>query len=226
MIKKIKEKKGYQKYTELRKNPQTKAIMSLVFWLLFFSVLIMTARSIPKNSKNMEKRTNINSYEYTYSNDKIKIFGKFYDNKQLFILNGEKYYYDSKTIYKVDGQIMQPQDFDLNILKININMIDNLTNKLNEINENMYKRYIVPLNNFINLYDGDTEVNISDASSYNIIIDKYYKKGKIYLIKLDLSNYYKYKNIENEGILNIYLYNVNSLSSNLKEYEDMLGGVT
>ena len=64
----LKDNNFYKKYLEYSSNPQTKAIIYLCFWLLFFVFIIIFARSTNKNVKKNNEFVNdkVNSYEYTY----------------------------------------------------------------------------------------------------------------------------------------------------------------
>ena len=228
MLKKIKESEAYLKFKELRANPQTKALSSLIVWLLFFVIIVVLARgmngNVTKLPQENSKYLNISSYEYTYVNDKITIFGERYNDRQLFTINNNKYYYNGNNVYLIMGDRAQYiNDFDLNILKIDLNMIDNLTSNLSFNADGEVREYIVPLSNFINLYDIDTPIDLSLANNYNIIIQKFYKDDDLYKIIIDLSNYYLFNNLESSGKLIIYLYNKNRINNFSLEYEKMLG---
>lgn len=224
MFKKIKESGVITKYKDLRSNPQTKAIISLGFWLLFFFVIILFTRSTTRVSSNLSKKENIYSYEFTYSNDVNVIFGKSYNDEKLYTILNQKYYYKDNIIYNVDGHnLTENSNVGLGVLRIDLKMIDSLISNINEMDNGEYKRYLVPLSRFLNLFE-DASGDLTNASSYNIIIDRYYKDSDIYMVKIDLSSYYSFRDLNNDGILTIDLYNVNK-TSDLKEYFSMLGGV-
>lgn len=228
MFKKIKENEKYKKYQELRSNPQTKAIISLGFYLVFFLIVILFVKVTTPSYQNSSKKTvnNISNYEYTYSNNKGAIFGKKYNDKQLFFVSSLRYYYNGKDTFLIkENNANIIPNFDLNILKIDYKIIDDLTKNLNPSQNDNVKKYIVPLSNFLNLYEIDTEADLTLASNYNIIIDKYYKEDDLYMVKIDLSNYYIFRNIENDGILTIEFYNKNKINDFTLEYDKMLGVV-
>ena len=227
MFKKIKESEGYNKYKELKSNPQTRAAMSLGLWLLFFIIIIIFTRGIGTSNTKVTKNSvsvRTNNYEYTYQNNDITVFGDFYNNKQIFTILNNKYYYNGENVYKVNSNVLELiKDFDLSILKITPEFIEELTSNLNFTEVGDAKQYLVPLVNFINLYEVDTAVDLSLASNYNVIIQKYYKDNNLYKIEVDLSNYYKINNLKDSGKLIINLYNVNKLNDFTLEYDRMLG---
>lgn len=227
MFKKIKESEGYNKYKELKANPQTRAAMSLGLWLLFFIIIIIFTRGIETSNTKVTKNSvsvRTNNYEYTYQNNDITVFGDFYNNKQIFTILNNKYYYNGENVYKVNSNVLELiKDFDLSILKITPEFIEELTSNLNFTEVGDAKQYLVPLVNFINLYEVDTAVDLSLASNYNVIIQKYYKDNNLYKIEVDLSNYYKINNLKDSGKLIINLYNVNKLNDFTLEYDRMLG---
>ena len=227
MFKKIKEKEAYKKYIELRSNPQTKAIMSLGLWLLFFIIIVIFTRGInsnrvPNYSKSIDKI--ISSYEYTYQNNKMTIFGRFYNGKQVFSILNSKYYYNGENVYLVNGNALEKvSNFDMNILKITVDFVDKLTNNLSFSENGNVKQYIVPLVNFINLYEIDTAIDLSFANNYNIIIQKFFNDDDLYKIEVDLTNYYNINNINDDGKLIIDLYNKNQIGDFTFDYDRVLG---
>lgn len=227
MIKKIKESEAYEKFKQLRVNSQTKALMSLGMWLIFFVIIVMFTRGLNNNSpSNIDSKASfkLNNYAYTYTNDKITIFGLKYGDSQLFTISNSKYYYNGQNVYLINGIVASLiADFDLNILKITPEMIDNLTANLDYTENGEIKVYLVPLTNFINLYDIDTDVNLTLASNYNIIIQKYYNNNDLYKIDVDLSNYYMINSLNNDGKLTIDLYNKNKINNFSLEYDNMIG---
>lgn len=225
MFKKIKESGAIEKFKELRKNPQTKAIMSLGVWMVFFLIIILFTRGIGSNKiYRSESVKKINGYEFTYSNDVTSIFGVSQGKEKLYNVDGKKFYYNGSDVYLVNGHALVKQDNHIGILKIDLDMIDNLTSNLQESDMGEYKRCLIPLSNFLNLFEEDTEVDLTLASTYNIIVDRYYSGSIINMIKIDLSSYYSYRGINNDGILTIDIYNINNVFD-LKEYGNMVGGV-
>ncbi len=222
MFKRIKEDERYKKFKELRSNPKTKAIIDLGIWFVFGFIIILFLRmSAPPTSTNdVSIKKEIRNYEYTYYNDVLVINGQAFDDKLSFNVNNSKYYYDGKAVYLIkDSSFTLQPSFDLSLLKINLKMINNLTDNLTPTVLEDSKQYLVPLTNFINLYEIDTDIDLTLAMQYNIVIRKYEKDGNVYMIKLDLGNYYKIKGISNPGILTINLYNLNNVSDFTKGYE-------
>ena len=223
MFKKIKESEAYKK---LLSNLQVNAIISLGLWLLFFGIIIFFVRGIGSSSTKEEVNLNskLYSYEYTYKNNKITIFGKAYHNKQVFTVLNNKYYYNGENVYLLnDREFQMVPNFDLGILKVTPFMINNLTDNSSFTENNGVKQYLVPLVNFINLYEIDTDVDLSAVSNYNIVIRKYYLDSELYKFEIDLTNYYRMNNLDDSGILTINLYNKNKLNDFTLEYDMMLG---
>ena len=227
MFKKIKDNKYYQKFKEMRADPKLKPITSLIFWFIFLVVLVLFTRSISSPSKVVktdEVKQELSNFKFTYTNNSGVIFGENYNDKLEFIYNNSRYYYNGKKVYLISNQSLQViPNFDLGVLKITPNLIDNLTSNLTYNMSNGAKQYIVPLSRFINLYEYDTEVDLSLANNYNIILEVYEKNSKVYMYKLDLSNYYTFRGLNNSGILTIDIYDGQSDFS--KFYDKIIGGV-
>lgn len=224
---KLKDSVLYKKYLEYSSNPQTKAVMSLCFWLLFFILIIIFVRST--NSKSVKKSNEvindkINSYEYSYFDDKNVIYGKAYGDKHLFYLSNHKYYYDGKDVYSVnDFELTKESNFNINYLKITPQMINDLTENLDYSMDDGAFVYNVPLANFMNLFFIDVPVNLDEVSQFKVIISKYYLNDKLCMVKLDLSDYYSYFKKENMGILTIDFYELNKVNNFSLEYDGMIG---
>ncbi len=226
MFKKLKDKEVYKKYKELRADPKSSARLSLIFWLLFFVIVIIAARGMGSSSSQTTNNTfkKYNKYEYTFTNDRGVIFGIVDGKRQVFTISDKKYYYNGENVYIVSGHnLTLSENFNLGLLKINMEFIDELTRRITPTKEGEIKRYLIPLMNFINLYEIDTDVDLSLAQSYNVIVDKYYNNDTLYMVKVNLGSYYQYKGLDDEGILTIDIYNINKVSA--MEYEKMLGVV-
>ncbi len=227
MFKRIKELEIYNKYKNLKNDSQASTLASLGLWLIFFIVIIIFTRGISSNKtidRENKETAEINNYEYTYQNNDITIFGEFYNGKQIFTILNNKYYYDGQSVYMVKGNSLELMpEFNLNILKITLDFVEELTSNITFTENNGIKEYLVPLVNFLNLYEIDTAVDLSEASNYNIIIRKYYDKNNLYKVEVDLSNYYKINSVHDSGQLIINLYNKNKLNNFTLEYDKMLG---
>ena len=184
-------------------------------------------RSISSPSKVVktdEVKQELSNFKFTYTNNSGVIFGENYNDKLEFIYNNSRYYYNGENVYLISNQSLQViPNFDLGVLKITPNLIDNLTSNLTYNMSNGAKQYIVPLSRFINLYEYDTEVDLSLANNYNIILEVYENNSKVYMYKLDLSNYYTFRGLNNSGILTIDIYDGQSDFS--KFYDKIIGGV-
>ena len=227
MFKKIKE--YYQKFKEMRADSKLKPIISLVLWFIFIFIAILFVKgfSLDNNSNsNLENvRNNFTGYKFTYTNNNLKIFGESYDGKLEFFFEGNRYYYDEQNVYLVNNQSLEVIDnFDLNVLKITPDLIDSLISNLNYSIYNNALEYIVPLSRFLNLYEYDVEADLSLANNYNIMVYVYKKENDIYMYKLDLSNYYQFRGLNNMGILTIDIYDVEK-GDFPKYYDSLIGGV-
>lgn len=231
MFKKIKENPYYQKFKEMRADPKLRPITSLILWFIFFVIVILFARGLTSTRANLEstetQKTTLSdsNYEFTYSNNSGVIFGQTYDDKLEFMYGGNRYYYNGETVYLIQNQqaTIMPA-FDLNVLKINSKMINNLIGNLTYNMDGEAKQYLVPLSNFLNLYEVDVEADLSLANQYNIVINVYENENGIYMYKLDLTNYYNYRGLNNDGILTIDIYN-SEVNDFTKYYDELVGGV-
>lgn len=231
MFKKIKENPYYQKFKEMRADPKLRPMMSLILWFIFFVIVILFARGLTSTRVNLEnteiQKTGLSdsNYEFTYSNNSGVIFGQVYDDKLEFMYGGNRYYYNGGNVYLINNQqaIIMP-NFDLNVLKINKKMINNLISNLTYNMDGEAKQYLVPLSNFLNLYEVDVEADLSLANQYNIVINVYENDDGIYMYKLDLTNYYNYRGLNNNGILTIDIYN-SEVNDFTKYYDELVGGV-
>lgn len=195
--------------------------LSLIIWSVFFVIIVLVGRMINMNStsgnSNIHKELSIDNYEFVYSDDRGSIYGKTFGDKYLFVLNGNKYYYSGSKLYLVSGRSLKEASFDLDILKITPSMINSLISD----NEITNKSYYVSLYDFMNIYDADVPVDGTEANKYNVSINKYFDNGNLYMIKIDLSNYYLFKNLQNTGIITIDLYNQNNVNDFSKEYDGL-----
>ena len=227
MFKKLKDKEVYKKYKKLKDNPQKSAKISLAFWLILFVILILFARvnvnHVSNNDSRNNKQYSVNRYEYGYSNEKVKVFGYYYNSKQLFTVGNEKYYYNGSNVYIESNHNMSlVPEFNLDILKIDYSFLSKLKSGINSVKKDSFDRYIIPLTNFVSLFDGDTPVDLSGIDNYNIIVDEYFEDNNLIMVKVDLSSYYNYRGTENDGILTIDFYNINNINDFTKEYERIL----
>lgn len=225
MFKKIKENPYYVKFKEMRANPKLKPITSLVLWFIFIVVLIIFVRGLPSNSSSASvQKKIISNYKFTYKNNNLVIFGESYDGKMEFFYQNNRYYYNEENVYLINEQnATLINNFDLNVLKIDFNFINNLISNLDYNLNGDFKEYVVPLSRFLNLYDVDVPINLSLANQYNIIVRIYENDNRIYKYQFDLTGYYNYKGLNNEGLLNIDIYGeVNDFT---KYYDKLVGGV-
>ena len=230
MFKKIKENEKVQKLLELWNNPKTHDITVLMLWLIFILIVIIFVRSmgnnVPKTAKdnnyNVNSFENMKSYDFTYKTDSIEISGQAYDDALLFYLTNKRYYYHN-NLYIIDENKSPVLNFDLNVLKINSKMLSNLVSNITPTDNENFKQYVVPLDRFINLYEVDTDVDLSKAATYNVIVSVYFANNEINKVVLDLTNYYVLKNQNSSNsLVTIYYYNINNVSDFKKSYDKIL----
>ena len=233
MFKKIKENEKYQKFKELWANERTHSIIVLGLWLIFFAVLVLFIRTTAPTptsndtindvvGTNFDKMSN---YSFSANSDNVQVNGFVYNDNMEFILNNQRYYVDN-DVYLISGDKAEKKDFDLSFLKINAKMLDNLLGELKGTEKDGYTQYLVPLDRFINLYEIDTEADLSKAMSYNILVNVYKNKDdSIKGVILDLTNYRLFRFNDNKPfVVTIYYYNINEVSDFTKGFDKIVGG--
>lgn len=230
MFKKIKENPYYVKFKEMRADPKLKPITSLILWFIFIVIVVIFVRGTVSTNNTTVKTDNVvnkdvSNYEFTYTNNSGVIFGESYEDKLEFIYSGNRYYYNGKNVYLIKNQNgTLATNFDLNVLKITPKMISNLIGNLTYTANGEAKQYVVPLSRFLNLYEIDVEADLSLANQYNIIVNVYEKDNNIYMYQLDLTNYYNFRGLNNDGILTIDIYD-SEVHDFTKYYDKLIGGV-
>ena len=229
MFKKIKENPYYMKFKEMRADPKLKPITSLILWFIFIVIVIIFVRGTTSSNDTVQTdnvvKTDISNYEFTYTNNSGVIFGESYDDKLEFIYGGNRYYYNGKNVYLIKNQSSSLAiNFDLNVLKITPKMINNLISNLTYTVNGEAKQYAVPLSRFLNLYEVDVEADLRLANQYNVIINIYENDSGIYMYQLDLTNYYNFRGLSNNGILTIDIYD-SEVHDFTKYYDELIGGV-
>ena len=221
MFKKIKENPYYVKFKEMRADPKLRPLTSLIFWFIFIIIVIIFVRSTSGTKQKVaEVRPSYSNYEFTYKNNSLTIFGQSYNGKLEFMAGNNRYYYDGENVYLIQNKTVSLMNgFDLNVLKITPSLINNLIANLDYTLKGEAKEYLVPLSRFLNLYEVDVEVNLSIANNYNIVIDVYDD-----MYQIDLTNYYAYKGLNNDGVLTIDIYESN-VGDFTKYYDNLIGGV-
>lgn len=230
MFKKIKENPYYVKFKEMRADPKLKPITSLILWFIFIVIVVIFVRGTVSTNNTTVKTDNVvnkdvSNYEFTYTNNSGVIFGESYEDKLEFIYGGNRYYYNGKNVYLIKNQNgTLVTNFDLNVLKITPKMISNLIGNLTYTANGEAKQYVVPLSRFLNLYEIDVEADLSLANQYNVIVNVYEKDNNIYMYQLDLTNYYNFRGLNNDGILTIDIYD-SEVHDFTKYYDELIGGV-
>ena len=192
-------------------------------------IVIILVRGLTSTNNTVQTdnvvKTDISNYEFTYTNNSGVIFGESYDDKLEFIYGGNRYYYNGENVYLIKNQSSSLAiNFDLNVLKITPKMINNLISNLTYTVNGEAKQYAVPLSRFLNLYEVDVEADLSLANQYNVIINIYENDSGIYMYQLDLTNYYNFRGLSNNGILTIDIYD-SEVHDFTKYYDELIGGV-
>lgn len=229
MFKRIRESDWYIKFKELWANPKTHAMIVLAFWLIFMVVAIVLVRvttntSVPtqKIEKVATSFASVQNYDFTYKTNDLEINGSYYDDATIFYLNNKRYY-AKDNVYLIDDKVQKLDNFDLSVLKLNSKVLNNLVSGITPAENNDFKQYIVPLDRFINLYELDTDMDLSKAATYNITVSVYTKDKAINKVILDLSSYYTLKTGTNVSYpVTINYYNVNNVSDFAKGYDKLV----
>ena len=235
MFKRIKERvnenETLQMLKKLWKNEKTHDIAVLLFWLIFIIIVIIFTRGITQtsnipttntNNQNATTFENIKSYDFTYKTNGLEINGQTYNEATVFYLNNKRYYYKN-NIYQIDDNPVLINNYDPSVLKINTIFLNNLVSGIAPLDNQNYKQYIVPLDRFINLYDIDTDINLTKAINYNVPVSVYLTNNVINKVVLDLTNYYTLKTGTNTSYqVTINYYNVNNVSDFSKEYDKLV----
>lgn len=235
MFKRIRENPKYQKVKELWKDPRTHSMIVLGFWLIFILVVIVLVR-LTTNTPTPATQTvepqvsastfaEMNNYAFSYVASDLEINGQVFDEKLEFNLNNHHYYYNGNT-YMINGDTGTLQEMDLNVLKINAKMLNSLIEGLTGSEIEDYTQYVVPLDRFINLFEGSSDADLSTAMSSNVVMNVYKNENFISKVVLDLTNYRVFRfNDSNQYLLYIYFYNVNNVSDFSGDYERIIGGL-
>ncbi|MBR3210051.1 MAG: hypothetical protein IKF82_07305 [Bacilli bacterium] len=199
-----------------------KTKLSLIIWSVFFVIILLFVRGINSNftytKSSDDNNISMNSYEFVYSDDRGNIYGKASNGKYLFILDGNKYYFNGNNLYLVSGNSLKEVFSDLGLVKITPSLVDGLIKNVSQNDSD--GNYYISLYDFMSVYDVDVPVDGSEASKYNIVISKY-SDEKLSMIKVDLSNYYLFKGISNTGIITINFYNQDNVSDFSKGYDKL-----
>ena len=229
MFKRIRESERYIKLKELWTNPKTHAMMVLAFWLIFMVVAIVLVRVMSHTSVSTSKVenvatsfANITGYDFTYKTNNEEINGSYYDGAIIFYLNNKRYYYKD-NVYLIDDEVQKVEGFDLNVLKLNSKLLNNLVSGITPALNDNFKQYIVPLDRFINLYEVDTDMDLSQAATYNVVVSVYTNNKVINKVVLDSSSYYTMKTGASASYpVTINYYNVNNVSDFTSGYDELI----
>lgn len=203
-------KKIINNIKEFMGNKRKKALVSLLFWILFFAIVIMMIGKPPSYTPNNKSNTvekknnqngidnfkNIKSFEYTYTIDilennspkKYIIKGTYFDNKEYFNMNNREYYSSDNKVYYVDNNSkkllnLNSNNYELfNIFDINLLLKDGIYSTISFSNVDTKTSY----------KDGTTIIKYiyTNYNNKEVIITIKEKDGIINNIELDYSKYY------------------------------------
>lgn len=205
-------KKVFNNIKEFMGNKRKRALVSLLFWIIFFVIVITMIGKPPRNYSNnasnkasnisnisgngINNYKNIKSYEFNVLlditinsiNNKYDIKGTYFDNKQYFIINNKEYYSSNNKVYYVDNSInkllmINSNNYELyGILDLNILLKDNLYTMVNSSDLDSKTSY----------KDGTTIIryNYNTSDSRQVVISTKEKDGLISSIQLDYSKYF------------------------------------
>jgi len=198
-----------------------KSLIQLILWIIFIIIVFIIMNAQQGNNKvdsyedfiEKEKTDEkydddlvVKNYEFEIKTPDTVIEGTFFDDYFEIIDEYDKYIL-KENIWYVDGEEID-NPLELNIEKFDYNSINNFLNTLEPFSNKSYedgsfnKTYNISLTEF-NTYYSDPNI-LSDESIINIEIEA--KKDYINLIKIDLSNYYRY-----EYVIEITYDNINNI---------------
>lgn len=205
----------FNKFKEIWKNKRYHALIILLIYFIFFTVVLTSIRPNSNNNTNILK-TNLEKYEimdkYKYEvnitvdddnyymigykdklENKISIDDNIYDIKDNLYYDNSNNVFDFKSTYNINITDFEPN----NIVKyINNGVLDSETNYKSGI---IKKSYLIKTMDFLSIYDSNIEeINPIDG---DITIETY-EEDYINKVVIDLSSYMKIKNI-NKYILEI-----------------------
>lgn len=205
----------FNKFKEIWKNKRYHALIILLIYFIFFTVVLTSIRPNSNNNTNILK-TNLEKYEImdkykyevniTVDNDnyymigykdklenKISIDDDIYDIKDNLYYDDSNNVFDFKSTYNINITDFEPGKI---IKYINASNLDSETNYKSGI---LKKSYLIKTMDFLSIYDSNIEeINPIDG---DIIIETY-EEDYINKVVIDLSSYMKIKNI-NKYVLEI-----------------------
>ena len=207
-------KSFFEVLKEWWKDPKKKGIIQILFWVLFFTLIAVfyrTSSSIKNidtanknNSKTNEKSENVDSYEYEYDihslNDNTIIKGTYFDDKEVFYINNNKYYQIDKTYYDEKTNLKINPDYPLE--EWEYKNIVNIMKNFKYSDKTSYKSGIVKY-----------EYNITSLA-YNNYYTRNYQNDII--IDITLTN-----NLITEANINYTDFSVDIKYSNINEIDNL-----
>ena len=205
----------FNKFKEIWKNKRYHALIILLIYFIFFTVVLTSIKPNSNNNTNILK-TNLEKYEimdkYKYevnitANDdnyymmgykdklenKISIDDNIYDIKDNLYYDNSNNVFDFKSTYNINITDFEPDKI---IKYINAGNLDSETNYKKKKKK---KSYLIKTMDFLSIYDSNIEeINPIDG---DIIIETY-EEDYINKVVIDLSSYMKIKNI-NKYVLEI-----------------------
>lgn len=167
------------------KNPKLKGVVQIIFWVIFFVIVAIIFRTAEKSQKQIseinenEQNEEVTSYEYEYqysdSLNTMIISGTYYDKKEVFYFNNNKYYLIDNIYYNALDKTVVNFDYAFN--EWSYKSIKNIMDNNSYSNKTSYKssdiKYEYIINNLI--YNNYYGTNYQDDIVLNITV----KKNKI-----------------------------------------------
>jgi hypothetical protein len=228
-------------FKEISSNKRKKAIFSLAFWIIFIFVITRMIGKPPSNIpiNNSNNKSNVvdnsksgkdnfnksNSFEFDYKinyifnkkNYSFNIVGTFYDDRNYFEFNNNKYYEKEGKIYIVNEEGKSLKQINKNQISKYFGVIDIqllLKSSLYTIIDSSVEE------SKTSYRDGSTLINYTYKTSDNkkIILSTTEDNGIINNIELDFKNYYTNKKYDLYKVTCI-LKNINNIAEYNKNYD-------
>lgn len=206
--KEIESNEGLSLLKSLWSNKRYRSLFWLILYFIFFTIIIVSARNDYSNLEENElpKEPDINislnideslqnlrdySYEILLNEEESLIIGEVKDNTNTFVYDNENYIIVGNNIYleneltltKVD--LLENSDLIIPIDKIDIENILNYIKGVEPIKSGHSIKYNISMS------------NIFEEETISFVIT-FFGKDKVENVKLDFTDYVKYKGLEYE----------------------------
>lgn len=201
-----KEKNVGRKIKILLTEKRSKSLLGLIFWIVFMVVVISILKGgmqimdeepeTPVVESSITALSNLDNYGYTITlltdSDTVIIDGKYFENKSIFTLKDESYYYENGVVSLIKDNESTPIDLNLEIEldKLSPSSIAEIL-EMSEVKENTTdtdgtitaRTYIVPATKLISYLYGETV-----DSEKEVIISVRYENNKVSYFEINMSD--------------------------------------